>query len=134
MKFAYYYCHKTTKDVKRYIFGIEEIEYLDRYFDDLKMAFSSFADFDKYLMNEGYELIERARCTGFKDVSKTDIFEGDIIRHFAGELGVVTFQDECVGVRWSNDDFRIGVPFEVHKVIGNIYQHATLLTRGDMKP
>jgi len=64
---------------------------------------------------------------GIKDRNGKEIYEGDIIKHFAGELGVVKFKDGCFGVEWLNGDFRISVPFEHHTIIGNIYENPELL-------
>ena len=143
MKFAYYYRNKDTGDVKRYVFDIDDVEYLDRYFDDLGMAFSSFMDFDKYMINEGYELLKRSRNTGVKDTEGSPIFEDDIVdMEIAGEMyRVQVVWDEKRAAfsgkdnnGWEIDDVYENFCFneaDSMKVIGNIYQHPTLFVNED---
>jgi len=82
---------------------------------------------DEHLNYNKQDDIVIMQYIGMKDKNDRDIYEGDIIKHSGGEVGVAKFKDGCFGVELLNGDFLICVPFEHHSVIGNIYENPELL-------
>lgn len=76
------------------------------------------------------------QCTGLKDISGADIYEGDIVSHAKeSNLTDKTTFIGCDVVNWSNSKARFelgphdlyGMIFKAYKILGNIYENPELL-------
>jgi len=66
---------------------------------------------------------------GLKDITGTDIYEGDILRTVRGDWGVVVAKDHCFELTVSKDQSSLYTKdfFEECKIIGNIHQNPELI-------
>ena len=125
IKFRYIY--RRGNDIRAYVFRLDEIEYLDRFFDDIGLHFSSFSDFDKYMIKDGYKLIAKCQYTGLKDKNGKEVYEGDIVIA-SGSIWELQYSPPfcCYILRGGKHDSFIPQDEEL-EVIGNIYENPELL-------
>ena len=76
--------------------------------------------------------------TGLKDKNNKEIYEGDIVRRnvytvASGKTEMskpyeIIWDDEKAGFEYKTDGYQSGLFYEVHEIIGNIYENPDLLS------
>lgn len=70
--------------------------------------------------------------TGIKDLNKTKIFEGDIVKNKYGGIGVVEYDEECCAYKICySDEEHFFEDDDIFEVIGNKFENPELLQNND---
>ena len=79
-----------------------------------------------------------SQYTGLKDKNNKEIYEGDIVRRnvytvASGKTEMskpyeIIWDDEKAGFEYKTDGYQSGLFYEVHEIIGNIYENPDLLS------
>lgn len=120
IKFMYIFQHKIDKD---FIYDYYTLDYIEKY--PLKHN-EKVSDF---YSEDGYECIDRVQYSGLKDKNSVEIYNGNIVRHWAygGGLSEVVFERCKFSINANGVILCIWNPDLPLEIVGNIYDNKDLL-------